>query len=300
MSKNFLARIFFGISIPLVFISLMAADVFAATPIPTPTKGPGVDPKCAAYLLTHDYSVTPPCNEVCASSCLELGRSCKYVDGDIVKTNNICFDLEETALDPVTGSLNIFGIDIPYDKAIWVLSRAGLLLVFAVISLISIGLVIQAMYLRSTSQGEPEKIEESAKIFRNAVIGLVITFGAVLITQVFALFVGISDSIFDLTVIPKLGLIVKLSPEEIEKQVCRPEQKGVQEGVGNLFVYICENNKWIQAFGEIADGNINPGGLCTYGSGRRIGKDKDDNLYECKQVSTIFPLANVPLWIAVK
>ena len=67
-----------------------------------------------------------------------------------------------------------------------------------------------------------------------------------------------------------------------------------------MFVYICENNKWIQAFGEIADGNINPGGLCTYGSGRRIGKDKDDNLYECKQVSTIFPLANVPLWIAVK
>ena len=294
-----MARISFGLVISVLFFSLLATDIFAATPIPTPTKSPGVDSKCVTYLLTHDYTGNPPCNEVCDGSCLELDRSCKYVDGTFIKTNDQCFDLEETALTPVTDSINIFGIDIPYDKAIWVLSRAGLLLIFAVISLISIGLVIQAMYLRTTSQGEPEKIEESTKIFRNAVLGLVISFGAILLTQVFALFLGISDSIFDLTVIPKLGLIVKLTPEEIDKQVCRPEQNGVQEGAGNLFVFACDNKRWVPA-GESAEGGVKEGDPCTYGTGRRIGKDNDDNLYECKQVGTLWPLFTTSIWVKVR
>ena len=291
------------LSVLIIFtvLAFFLPQIIFAAGIPTPTPKSDVDPKCVAYLLTHTFITHPPCNETCSEICLNEGRSCRYVDGILVTSNDQCIDLEESGVTPIADAINVFGIDIPYDKAVLVLGRAGLMLVFILIGLASIGLGFYAMYLRSSSQGEPEKIEESTKVFKNTIIGLIISFTAVLLIQVVALSVGISDSIFDLTFIPKLGTVVKITPDDLQFGTCRPEQKAVLEGVGNLAVFKCDNKAWTGG-GDFAVPNVTVNSSCVAFDIGKIGKDANDNIYLCKDLGS-FPLPGFPfgkIWVAAK
>ena len=90
------------------------------------------------------------------------------------------------------------------------------------------------------SEGNPEKVAASMKVYQNTIIGVVICFMAVIITQLVFLAVGITASPFEFNIIPKYGYKVKVTLED-EGRYCFVGQVDISK---NGFKCDPDTNKW--------------------------------------------------------
>lgn len=168
------------------------------------------EPTCIAYNATGGFG-TSPCNTTCQRKCIDAGRSCRI--GDPSDCAIILFDANFPEVTQVVRpAFNPFSVELcpdpeqrPPDDPYCTLTvvRLGF---YAVISIMIFVLVILAFWVvweRSTAADKPEKVEKAASIAKNAVIGALITFFFVAIVQVVALLVGLTGSLFDISIVPQ-------------------------------------------------------------------------------------------------
>lgn len=200
-----------------------------------------VDPKCIQYKTL--YQEPRACNDLCPESCVEAGNYCHY--NTTPQLDPVCtgrpLDIFE-ANDELAG-INIFGANFgPPEYALPLIIRLILFGVFSVMGLLSIGYGFYGMYVRSTAQDSAEKVELSNKIYKNAILGVIISFSAVIIMQIIALLLGVSGSLFTFNLVPKQGTNVTLTEDDLSGY-CLDGQIGIIEG-NAAAGYVCENGAW--------------------------------------------------------
>jgi len=184
-----------------------------------------VDPKCSAV------SILDPtlCSIECKKECVEDGRSCAY------NNKNVCIDIEDASVGEIENSVNFSGINLgPPETLVPTVSRILLTVAFAVIALATLFMAIYGLIVRTTASESPEKIELSAKIFKNALIGLAISTVGILIVQVIATLFGISNGIFDFYLVPPIYI-------ESTNVACEPGTRGFTRDGDNLKYYFCSS-----------------------------------------------------------
>ncbi len=172
------------------------------------------EPTCIAYTTSGGFR-NPVCNKTCARSCVTGGKSCEFGQPSVCKT------LDPASLWPevpkkVRPAFNLFSIELCPDPAqrppddpycMMTIVRLG---VYAVISFLIFVQVIIAFWVvweRSTASDNTEKIEKASSIAKNAVLGALITFLFIAIVQVTALVVGLTGSLFDISIVPQPRVI---------------------------------------------------------------------------------------------
>lgn len=187
-----------------------------------------VDPNCSALLFVDPEA---DCNLTCEYRCIASGDGCEKDDPTACKT------VEQTT-DQIADNINFSGIDFgPPERAIPSLIRMLLTAVMGLISVAAIIMGIYGMIVRTTAAESPEKIEESAKIFRNAIIGVVISSMGILMIQIIVLLLGITQGLFDFNFVPvdiedlaaacgdgQIGYVKDASVGDVANYICRSEQ----------------------------------------------------------------------------
>ncbi len=200
-----------------------------------------VDSRCTAYLITKptEDNGQPKCNIVCDKTCIDQGKSCVY------KQPTSCIFLSDEQINQGLTGFNIFGVNFgPPAQAIPRIVRMLLTAIFSIVSLVAILIGVYAMYLRSTAGDNAEKAEETIKVIRNAIIGVVICFLGVVIVQIVALLLGISGGLFDFNFIP-----VKTTLETIS-QPCSPDGATTFLDEPNAtHMYKCVGSRWVRQAG---------------------------------------------------
>jgi hypothetical protein len=221
----------------LVFLfTAKAADTLTASPVP--------DMNCLRFLATDNSAYkdgVPVCDSHCPENCLyevvngvrrQTGHWCKY---DSIKC-------EETPLkNPVNCLFDPLCNTLAPDVRLLVYVRGGLFAVFSLAAVTCILFGLYAMYLRSMSEGSPDKLEVSNKVMKNVIVGLVILLLAVTVVQIMYLLLGLTGSILDFNFIPKSRNNVAVTEADIGR-ICLPEQTDTNGK------YICdpETSKWVQ------------------------------------------------------
>jgi hypothetical protein len=95
------------------------------------------------------------------------------------------------ALPPVTTVVPTQLIKPPTDFTITALVNGILRLVPIVVVIVFLGMIAYGGYVRLTSQGVPEKIEESGKILTSAVVGFLIIALSPLLINILAILIGL-------------------------------------------------------------------------------------------------------------
>jgi hypothetical protein len=217
----------------VVILMITLSQIISTSAI---TPGPGVptpkpdtivpDPKCISIMLsiTDDPATTLiPCNTKCHYECIQQNKGCEYM------IPSRCKDLSDFLKQAVTKteSLNIFGIDFgPTEQAVPSVLRLVVLLMMGIIALLSIVYGLYSGFVRSTALDSAEKVEQSYKIAKNTILGVVIAFAGVIIVQIVALLTGVEGSIFAFNLVPKQGIGNVGDITEYERQygACLPEQ----------------------------------------------------------------------------
>lgn len=210
-----------------------------------------VDQRCSAYLITkptEEATGKPKCNITCNSDCIDAGKSCVY--GTI---NNCSVVLEEEDINEDVPSLNIFGVDFgPPTTAIPRIIRTFLTGIFALISLIAIIMGLYGMYLRSTAADNPEKVELAMKVFKNAILGIIISFFGVVILQGVALLLGLTGNLLEFNLLPdENGAFMQLTAQMLNDP-CSPDgtiASFIDEN--GAYRYECRAGRWIRQSGFI-------------------------------------------------
>ncbi len=170
-----------------------------------------VDPECESYLLTKSPDDAAVCNSICEKTCITSGRHCspgKPEDCISVDLENVYPEVQPK----ISKAVNVFGIDLcptaatgpdddPY--CILILVRLGFYAFFSVIIFLTLGLGLWVVWVRSTAADSPEKVEKAVTIAKNAITGLLIVFLFLAIVQVSALLTGLTESLFDVSIVPQ-------------------------------------------------------------------------------------------------
>jgi hypothetical protein len=223
----------------LTFLVVAPIAVIAQTP------ETNVDSRCTAYLLTKPFEAdgNPKCNIVCEARCIGLGQSCAY------QRPSNCITLTNEIINNGLTGFNIFGVDFgPTPQAIPRIIRLALTAVFSIIGLIAILLGVYAMYLRSTAGDNAEKVELTAKVIRNAIIGIVISFLGVVIVQIVALLLGLTGGLFNFNFIPTATVILDASTA---LQPCETGALGYIINGNTAVLYNCQASVWVRQAGNI-------------------------------------------------
>lgn len=172
-----------------------------------------IDPECSKYLATRSPNDPIVCSSLCNKACVDQGLNC--LESDQVNCHNLSFEI---MYDDIPGryreAFNIFGLELcpdpetidrpvddPYCTVILV--RLGF---YAIISLIIFATVVMGLWgvwERSTAADNPEKIEKSVKIFRNAIVGVILSLSFIGIIQLVSLLLGLTGSLFDISIVPQ-------------------------------------------------------------------------------------------------
>ncbi|MFQ5493454.1 MAG: hypothetical protein ACE5DX_04815 [Candidatus Dojkabacteria bacterium] len=201
-----------------------------------------VDPRCSAYMVSDppEPGEDPECSTLCTRRCVSAGKSCTY------PSNTNC----PTVLCPyaeLTETINLFGADFgPPSEAFQRIVRLALMAVFSLIGLVAILYGLYGMLLRTTAAENPEKVELSAKVFKNALIGVLISFVSVVIIQLAAMALGIEDNLFELNIIPD-NLVITAG--DVECGTCRTGQTALAITEDGARGYECLNNRWVPTGG---------------------------------------------------
>jgi hypothetical protein len=190
------------------------------------------DYDCQKVILTgagKDAEGKPVCNLHCVRSILydaeggyitRNGKFCKY--GSTNQAGTIKVPASGCAANPSgacpdSSYLPQANYPIASSQAdtIMIFVRGG---IYAVMGAVSLGVILLGMYgwyLRAMSEGNPDKVETSVKVYKNAIFGALTCFGAVIVVQLLFLFMGITDNPFDFNIIPKYGYKVKVLAEDV-------------------------------------------------------------------------------------
>lgn len=201
-----------------------------------------VDGECTKYIILGSYvnangdqvesidkDGKPFCNDTCRKSLI--------ISNGTRIANKFCVygSTEETT------TINGIDLSLPLEPSkedsalMWL--RAG---VYAVMGLTGLGLILYGLYgwyLRAMSEGSEDKIKESYNIYKNAIIGAIIVFSAVVIAQVVFNLVGLTESVFEFNFIPKAGYTVDVEDTDTGRY-CYSNQ------VDRNGDYKCIYNKW--------------------------------------------------------
>lgn len=205
-------------------VSLFTGKVEAQNPddlVPEPT--------CIAYTASSRFDNRWVCNKTCERQCIDQGMGCQFgIPGDCKLLGQVIWPEVTQVVRP---AFNPFSVELCPDSAqrppddpycMMTIVRLG---VYAVISFLIFVQVIIAFWVvweRSTASDNTEKIEKASSIAKNAVLGALITFLFIAIVQVTALVVGLTGSLFDISIVPQP--IVLGDGEQCDKGfvVCAP------------------------------------------------------------------------------
>ncbi len=170
-----------------------------------------VDPECQQYLLLKSPDEVAKCNVVCAITCVETGKHCAPNSPE----NCITLDLA-TAYPEVkptfSSAVNIFGTNLCPTTAAggeddpfctMILVRLVFYAFLSVIMFVSLVMGLWVVWERSTAADSPEKIEKAVTIGKNVIKGLAIVFFFLGIVQISALLLGLTGSLFDISIVPQ-------------------------------------------------------------------------------------------------
>lgn len=186
-----------------------------------------VDPECARRLLVgegvFDDEGKPICNSRCKRSILDAGKYCEYgtTDSGIVWDQDLSIPLE------VGGT-----------EALLIYLRAA---IYAVLGLVALGVVlfgIYGWYKHAMSEGNPEKVQEVRKIYTNAIIGAIIVIMSFVVVQLLSNFLGVTESVFDFSFIPKSGYSVDVTESDTGR-ACFEQQ------IDKDSSHSCVDGKWV-------------------------------------------------------
>jgi len=186
-----------------------------------------VDPECARRLLIgegiFDDEGKPICNSRCKRSIVEARQYCEYgtTDSPRVWDQDLSIPIEVGSSD-----------------ALLIYLRAA---IYAVLGLVALGVILFGIfgwYKHAMSEGNPEKVQEVRKIYTNAIIGAIIVIMSFVVVQLLSNFLGVTDSVFDFTFIPKSGYTVEVSEFDTGR-VCY-EQQIDKDGS-----HSCVEGKWV-------------------------------------------------------
>lgn len=204
------------------------------------------DFRCTQLLIQTNPDVDPICNRTCTTRCLNIGFSCPYGNSD--PDNGGCIDLADQEIEnpDAIEYFNFIGINWgPINKAVPRFVRLILFTFFSFESLMAIGYGIYGMWVRTTAQDSPEKVEESTKIYKNAIIGVAIGLGGVIFIQIAALIAGLEGNVFSFNFFPPQGAVVELEQGDVKNGICNDGQVG-QVLVNGVLIgeYLCEDGRW--------------------------------------------------------
>lgn len=187
-----------------------------------------VDPACSVLKFTDPAA---DCNDVCQYWIIAEGRSCKKGDPSEPK------EREDQATDEVVNSVNFSGIDFgPPQMAIPRITRLLLSAVMGVIAVVTVLMAVYGMIVRTTAADNADKVELSVKIFKNALIGVVISVFGIIIIQLLAMLLGLAENLFDFDLVPPERLM-----GTVTNQACSPIGKKAYRALtnGEIENYIC-------------------------------------------------------------
>jgi hypothetical protein len=178
---------------------LVAGSVFAAADVPLQT-----DQDCVTYNLIRPANVAETCNNICQVTCLNsvaIGGGKSHCSPGTTDNCNGTIPTE-CALSSIKDFFTFAGVVIPADKVVQYFSRVLLMGAYSLAALLSIVYGVYGVYKRSFSEGNAEKVEESMKIFKNAIIGIIIVFMSVVVVQIGSTFLGVTSNPFDFSLVP--------------------------------------------------------------------------------------------------
>lgn len=186
------------------------------------------DPKCAQQIVLGSEKVYSPdgkpiCNNRCLSSIIENNQYCKFGTTD----QAVAWDQDLT-----------IPLEIASSDALLIYLRAGL---YAVLGLVSLGVVVFGIfgwYKHAMSEGNAEKVQEVKKIYTNAIIGAIIVLMSFVVVQMLSNFLGVTESVFDFSFIPKSGYTVNVLDGDTGR-VCYEPQKDKDNS------HSCIDGKWV-------------------------------------------------------
>ncbi len=170
-----------------------------------------IDSECQAYMLLKSPDDVAKCNVLCEITCVDSGKHC----APNLPESCITLDLETAypGIKPTFSSaVNIYGIDLcpttatggeddPYCTMILV--RLFFYAFLSVIIFVSMVMGLLVVWERSTAADNPEKVEKAVARGKNIVVGLVIVFVFLGVVQVSALLLGLTGSLFDISIVPQ-------------------------------------------------------------------------------------------------
>jgi hypothetical protein len=127
----------------------------------------------------------------------------------------------------------------PEDAAM-IYIRAGIFAILGATGLLVIFYGLYGWYKRAMSEGNPDKVEEAFKIYKNAILGTIIVAMSFGIVQIVFMLLGVTNSVFEFTFIPKSGFTVEVRDSDVGR-TCYPEQKDKSSEGGT---HVCIDNKW--------------------------------------------------------
>jgi hypothetical protein len=125
---------------------------------------------------------------------------------------------------------------IPQEDAALIYLRSGLYVVMGLAGLLLILYGLYGWYIRSMSAGNPDKVQLSMSIFKNALIGGIMVVMAVIIIQMIYSFLGITQGAFDFNFIPKIGTTVTINEIDVGRK-CYSNQTDTNG-------HTCVDGKW--------------------------------------------------------
>jgi hypothetical protein len=188
------------------------------------------DDECARRLVmatTIPGTVyVPQCNKYCIRSIVSGEGYCIY-GSENVRGGYWDVDLEL----PIQPG--------PVDAA-FIYIRAAL---YAVMGAIAVAVILYGLYgwyMHAMSEGKPDKLEVVKKIYTNAVIGAIIVLCSFVVVQILATFFGVTESLFEMSFIPKSGFLVEVRDKDIGR-VCFEEQQDKSSEGGT---HTCVDGRW--------------------------------------------------------
>jgi hypothetical protein len=196
-----------------------------------------LDADCSRYLLfatdayTNDTPPKPKCNIMCKRSIMYDSPDYQYKNG------NYCVYGDPNT--QASGTLTSINTPIPPapEDATMIYIRAAIYALIGATSLLVILYGLYGWYKYAMSEGNPDKVGESRKIFKNAIIGTIIIVMSFSAVQLIFTLLGVTDSVFEFTFIPKAGFKVTVKDSDVGR-FCYPEQKD------KTGAHTCVDNKW--------------------------------------------------------
>ena len=223
-------------SLILGFICFLVAfpfgKIFAA---PAPTPDPVYDYECAKMTLLSTSGVDASGKPLCNLFCERL----EIYSAEGVRNTKYCPYGSKTGA--VEGSTLFTGyvyneFFIPPEDAAIIYLRSGLYVVMGIAGLLLVLYGLYGWYVRSMSAGNPDKVQLSMSIFKNALIGGVLMVVAVVIVQLVYSVMGITQGAFDFNFIPKIGTHVTITDQDIGRR-CYTNQVDSNG-------HVCTDGKW--------------------------------------------------------